>query len=118
MQGGMHLSFRAAGLEAPAPGASEGQLERAERHDSERAHLRDVSCASLCPVPSDTGRVRSPHMLEQSGWLEQRCAAGLGSPFKKTASYNAAEYFYPADDEPADDEDGGYEEDNNEPLGS
>jgi hypothetical protein len=45
--------------------------------------------------------------------LSQLSAAGLGSPFKKTATYNAAEYFYPGDDEH-----GGYEDDNNEPLGT
>lgn len=43
--------------------------------------------------------------------LSQLSAAGLGSPFKRTATYNAAEYFYPGDDE-----DGQFEDDNNEPY--
>jgi methionine-S-sulfoxide reductase len=54
LSGRLHLSFRAAGLEATASRAGEGQLERAEAPDSERAHLRDVSCASLCPAPTGT----------------------------------------------------------------
>ena len=43
--------------------------------------------------------------------LSQLSAAGLGNPFKTTTTYNAAEYFYPGNDE-----DGRYEDDNNEPV--
>lgn len=43
--------------------------------------------------------------------LSQLSAAGLGSPFKTTATYDAADYFYPGDDD-----DGRYEDDNNEPY--
>ena len=43
--------------------------------------------------------------------LSQLNATILGSPFKTTATYNAADYFYPGDDE-----DGRYEDDNNEPF--
>ena len=48
--------------------------------------------------------------LKISG-LSQLSAAGLGNPFKTTATYNVADYFYPGDDD-----DGRYEDDNNEPV--
>lgn len=43
--------------------------------------------------------------------LSQLSAADLGSPFKTTLTFNAADYFYSGDDD-----DGRYEDDNNEPF--
>lgn len=37
-------------------------------------------------------------------------ASGLGDPFKKTLTYDAADYYKPEDDA------SGYEDDNNEPM--
>ena len=37
-------------------------------------------------------------------------ASGLGDPFKKTSTYDAADYYKPEDDM------SGYEDDNNEPV--
>lgn len=47
--------------------------------------------------------------LKISG-LSQLAASGLGDPFKKTSTYDAAEYYKPYDDM------SGYEDDNNEPM--
>ena len=47
--------------------------------------------------------------LKISG-LSQLAASGLGDPFKKTLTYDAAEYYKPEDDI------SGYEDDNNEPI--
>jgi hypothetical protein len=42
--------------------------------------------------------------------LSQLAASGLGDPFKKTITYDAADYYRPEDDMPD------YEDDNNEPV--
>jgi hypothetical protein len=47
--------------------------------------------------------------LKISG-LSQLAASGLGDPFKKTSTYDAADYYKPDDDM------SGYEDDNNEPA--
>ena len=47
--------------------------------------------------------------LKISG-LSQLAASGLGDPFKKTLTYDAADYYKPEDDA------SGYEDDNNEPM--
>lgn len=47
--------------------------------------------------------------LKISG-LSQLAASGLGDPFKKTSTYDAADYYKPEDDM------SGYEDDNNDPI--
>lgn len=90
--------------------ASEALLDGDPIGSPKRTLKEDMVIETQAKVPSQFQCVACN--LKING-LSQLSAAGLGSPFKTTATFNAAEYFYSGDD---GSDEGRYDDDNNEPF--
>jgi hypothetical protein len=95
---------------APCPACSSEALLNGDAISAPKRALKgDMVVETQAMAPSRFQCVACGLKINSASQLS---AANLGNPFKTTATYNAADYFYPDDDN----ESWRYEDDNNEPI--